>query len=59
MPPAAPLRWSGGETVDIVHERVAGLDVHRKIILACVRVVVDGKVIFKPGVSRFLKGRGA
>jgi len=30
--------------MDIVHERVAGLDVHQKSILACVRVVVDGKV---------------
>ena len=30
--------------VDIVHERVAGLDVHKAMIVACVRVMAGGKV---------------
>ena len=30
--------------MDIVHERVAGLDVHKAMIVACVRLVVGGKV---------------
>jgi transposase len=31
-------------TVDIVHERVAGLDVHKAMIVACVRIMLGGKV---------------
>jgi transposase len=30
--------------VDIVHERVAGLDVHKAMIVACVRIVAGSKV---------------
>ena len=29
--------------MDIIHERVAGLDVHKAMIVACVRVTADGK----------------
>jgi formyltetrahydrofolate deformylase len=43
-----------------------GLELEGKVLSKAVQlyldeelVVVDGKVIFKPGVSRFLKGRGA
>lgn len=34
-PPAAPLEE---KTMDILHERVAGLDVHKNTVVACVRV---------------------
>jgi transposase len=30
--------------MDVMHERVAGLDVHKEKIVACVRVMADGKV---------------
>ena len=30
--------------MDIVHERVAGLDVHKAMIVACVRIVAGSKV---------------
>lgn len=30
--------------MDVMHERVAGLDVHKVMIVACVRLMVDGKV---------------
>jgi transposase len=30
--------------MDVMHERVAGLDVHKAMIVACVRLVSDGKV---------------
>jgi transposase len=30
--------------MDVMHERCAGLDVHKKMIVACVRLVVDRKV---------------
>jgi len=30
--------------MDVMHERVAGLDVHKETIVACVRIVADGKV---------------
>ena len=30
--------------MDVVHERVAGLDVHKETIVACVRIMVDAKV---------------
>jgi transposase len=30
--------------MDVLHERVAGLDVHQKTIVACVRRIDDGKV---------------
>ena len=29
--------------MDILYERVAGLDVHKDTVVACVRMVVDGK----------------
>src|SRR5271166_5208466 len=29
--------------MDIIHERVAGLDVHKAMIVACVRIMADGK----------------
>jgi transposase len=31
-------------TMDVMHERVAGLDVHKAMIVACVRLVAGGKV---------------
>jgi transposase len=31
--------------MDIIHERVAGLDVHKAMIVACVRIMVDGKAV--------------
>ena len=31
--------------MDVLHERVAGLDVHQKTIVACVRRIEDGKVV--------------
>src|SRR5215472_9569056 len=34
----------GGTTMDVMHERVAGLDVHKATIVACVRLMVGGKV---------------
>jgi transposase len=30
--------------MDVMHERCAGLDVHKEMIVACVRLVLDGKV---------------
>ncbi len=30
--------------MDVMHERVAGLDVHKKTVVACVRIVAGGKV---------------
>jgi hypothetical protein len=32
-----------GKTMDVMHERVAGLDVHKETIVACVRIVTDRK----------------
>ena len=29
--------------MDILYERVAGLDVHKDTVVACVRIMVDGK----------------
>lgn len=29
--------------MDVIHERVAGLDVHKAMIVACVRIMADGK----------------
>ncbi len=29
--------------MDVMHERVAGLDVHKKTIVACVRIMVGAK----------------
>ena len=29
--------------MDIIHERVADLDVHKAMVVACVRVMADGK----------------
>jgi transposase len=29
--------------MDVIHERVAGLDVHKETIVACVRIMADGK----------------
>ena len=31
--------------MDVLHERVAGLDVHQKTVVACVRRMADGKVV--------------
>src|SRR5712691_3840150 len=31
------------KSMDILHERVAGLDVHKDTVVACVRIVVDGR----------------
>jgi transposase len=31
--------------MDVIHERVAGLDVHKAMIAACVRIVKDGKAV--------------
>ena len=40
-----PTSAAGVEVVvDIVHERVAGLDVHKAMIVACVRIVAGSKV---------------
>jgi transposase len=30
--------------MDVIHERVAGLDVHKETIVACVRIMAGGKV---------------
>ena len=30
--------------MDVMHERVAGLDVHKETIVACVRIMAGGKV---------------
>lgn len=30
--------------MDVVHTRCAGLDVHKETVVACIRLVVDGKV---------------
>src|SRR5215469_15708755 len=37
-------RWCGGEAMDVLHERVAGLDVHQATVVACVRVMAGGQV---------------
>ena len=29
--------------MDVIHDRVAGLDVHKETIVACVRIMVSGK----------------
>jgi transposase len=31
-------------SMEIMHERVAGLDVHKTMIVACVRIMVEGKI---------------
>jgi transposase len=39
-----PAGQRGGEEgMDILYERVAGLDVHKDTVVACVRLLVDGK----------------
>lgn len=30
--------------MDVIHQRVAGLDVHKETIVACVRIMVDARV---------------
>ena len=30
--------------MDVIHQRCAGLDVHKESVVACVRLVIDGKV---------------
>ena len=30
--------------MDVMHERVAGLDVHKAMIVACARIMTGGKV---------------
>ena len=30
--------------MEVMHERVAGLDVHKAMIVACVRIMSEGKV---------------
>jgi hypothetical protein len=30
--------------MEVMHERVAGLDVHKETVVGCVRIVSDGKV---------------
>ena len=30
--------------MDVMHERVAGLDVHKAMIVGCVRIMAGGKV---------------
>jgi transposase len=30
--------------MEIMHERVAGLDVHKAMIVACVRIMLEGKI---------------
>src|SRR5438874_6708648 len=39
--PAA--RTVEGKSRDVLYERVAGLDVHKDTVVACVRIMVDGK----------------
>jgi transposase len=34
----------GGEVMDVMHERCAGLDVHKEMIVACIRLLVGHKV---------------
>jgi transposase len=40
MPPARAMKE---KNMDILYERVAGLDVHKDTVVACVRIVADGK----------------
>jgi transposase len=40
MPPARTVEE---KSMDILYERVAGLDVHKDTVVACVRIVADGK----------------
>jgi transposase len=40
MPPA---RTAEEKIMDILYERVAGLDVHKDTVVACVRLLIDGK----------------
>jgi transposase len=40
MPPARAMKE---KNMDILYERVAGLDVHKDTVVACVRTVADGK----------------
>ena len=30
--------------MDVIHQRVAGLDMHKETIVACVRIMVDARV---------------
>jgi hypothetical protein len=34
--------------MDVIHQRVAGLDVHKETIVACVRIMVDARVWLCP-----------
>jgi transposase len=40
MPPARTVEE---KAMDVLYERVAGLDVHKETVVACVRIVADGK----------------
>jgi transposase len=42
VPTPATLR--GGAMMDTLHERCAGLDVHKAMVVACVRLMIGGKV---------------
>src|SRR6266567_6011327 len=43
MPAAQAVQAVKEKSMDILYERVAGLDVHKDTIVACVRNVVEGK----------------
>jgi hypothetical protein len=38
------IRLRGGEAMDAMHQRCAGLDVHKEMIVACIRIMVGAKV---------------
>ena len=45
--------------MDILYERVAGLDVHKDTVVACVRIVAEGKARRRGSVGLFLAPRSS
>src|SRR5262245_13519973 len=43
LPPGTSRRQNGGVTMEVVHARCAGLDVHKQTVVACVRVTLAGR----------------
>jgi len=44
--------------MEVMHERVAGLDVHKAMIVACVRIVSEGKIKREGSVAALRRRSG-
>ena len=44
VPPRTAVMSTGGGSVDRIRDRVAGLDVHRDSVVACLRLAVGGDI---------------